>query len=132
MASKLIEILEILKAAKDANSSGGFKTTAILIVVLLTSGGYYAHENILHPIMDKVYAVDTYDFYRYVEFDLMKQGEKLAKDPADMKQTDLLKFQYYCNSYFGEKFKLELEADRQIVITKLCKIVDSEYNKIKD
>ena len=128
MASKLLEIIELIKAAKD--NKGNIAVTLIILCALGSTGSYYAHENILHPIMDNVYKVDTYDFYRYVEFDLSKQAEKLIKDPNDVRDSDVRKFKYYCNSYFGNEYKVELEADRQATITKVCKVISEKYKEL--
>lgn len=75
------------------------------------------------PITNNVVKDSTADFYRYVGFDLNKQFEKLRKDPNDIKVSDLVKFNYYCDTYYGKEF------DKDSSQTEACKTIKDLYLK---
>jgi hypothetical protein len=122
MQNFLTSLLSLIKW-ESGNPIGKF----VLILIMLGIGGYYTYTDFLKPANDSLYKLYTYDSYRYVEFDLMKQYEKLANDPSDMKESDILKFDFFCNSYFGSEYKNDLPADRQRKIDALCGIVGDRF-----
>ena len=75
------------------------------------------------------YSTYTYDTYRMVEFDLNKQREKLINDPDDMKTSDVVKFDYYCNSYFGKEYSYSLAPERKRRIEATCQIISNIYTE---
>lgn len=53
-------------------------------------------------------------------YDIIKQGEKLEKDPSDIKETDLMKFKYVCrNPEFQRDIRKNSKQFRETV-SKLC------------
>lgn len=71
--------------------------------------------------------LDVYqDFYQVQTYDLIKQGEKLKKDPSDLKKADVMKFQYICES---ERYNTYLQrnhpATKRVQVGELCTILDS-------
>ena len=60
-------------------------------------------------------------------YDLVKQEEKLANDPEDIKQSDLHKFYYLCNSRFTSIFKNTLDLNRRELVEYRCKLVGDMY-----
>ncbi len=72
--------------------------------------------------------------YITVQFDLLKQLEKLISDPSDVKFTDVEKFLYYCekDTYFVNKFIPQSDRSRalQIACEKVKEEYDSRYSSV--
>ncbi len=103
-------------------------TVAVVISLAVTSGIIFNQipaisEAIAEEVKDKVLS----DFYRDLEFNLAKQGEKLNKDAPDLKKTDLERFTYHCGSSFGVEYIPTLPSNRKLVAKQLCSKVEDFY-----
>lgn len=109
-----------------------------VLSVLVTLGAVYSQLDVLaqeasEVFVDKVsktmYAEVTVPAYVIVENDLIKQLEKLATDPDNVKDTDIQKFKYFCNDdpYFTGTWAESSEQSRGIRIA--CEKVLEAYDK---
>ena len=62
-------------------------------------------------------------------YDLEKQEEKLTNDPGDVKQSDLHKFYYLCDSRFTSIYKNSLDMNQSELIDYRCGLVSDMYLK---
>ncbi len=82
------------------------KVSHPLLWAAFALGGYSVYEISVEdsPLNKKIAAVQTYamesrhDFYYTQMYDIMKQTEKLERDPTDIKKTDLDKLQRICSN----------------------------------
>lgn len=57
-------------------------------------------------------------------FDILKQKEKLDKDPDDIKQSDIYKFQYVCtNENFWDAVKTTLTEKPLADVVAVCVVI---------
>lgn len=90
-----------------------FKTTICAFLLLCTSSLLAANN----PRTDLLTTTLGYD--------IIKQGEKLESDPADIKETDLAKFKYVCQDpTFGRNLKRNTKAF-QTKVNGLCRLIVS-------
>jgi hypothetical protein len=74
---------------------------SILSTVIVMFSSMFALSD---QLTDKLYAKVTEPAHTIVRYDLLKQLEKLNKDPDDIKHQDVLKFNEFCGSYFGTTY----------------------------
>lgn len=66
-------------------------------------------------------------FYLDKEYALRKQLEKIAKDPEDLKTTDIELMYLLCADEFGEKYIPSLPANRKVNAENACKKLGELY-----
>lgn len=116
---ELITLLEKFKGRPMINT--------LILIIALIGGASWANSELVKPLKQMTYSMYTYDTYRMVEFDLNKQREKLVKDSQDIKVADIVKFDYYCNSYFGNEYAKSLSPERKRRIDATCEIISKSY-----
>ena len=120
----------------------------VTIVVMSTSVGFFGRDyidnfknNLKSEIVDEIenFILDLESeqkkaVYVIVQYDLLKQLEKLISDPTDIKTTDIDKFLYFCekDSYFSSVFIPGSNNPRglQIACLKVQEEYDKRYNQI--
>lgn len=59
-----------------------------------------------------------------IGYDILKQKEKLIKDPTDIKEADLYKFKYICSdSYFNQILKSETKPKFRDGVIDTCETI---------
>lgn len=59
-----------------------------------------------------------------IGYDILKQREKLIKDPTDIKEADLYKFKYICgDSYFNKILAAESKPKFQADVLDTCETI---------
>lgn len=66
-------------------------------------------------------------FYLTTEYALAKQLEKLEKDPADLKTTDIELYSILCHEDFGAEYVPTLPANRRLDAEETCKQLTDMY-----
>lgn len=66
-------------------------------------------------------------FYLSQEYSLKKQLEKLEKDPADLKVTDIEFLYILCQDEFGTKYIPSLPANRKSIAQRACTKIGDMY-----
>ena len=91
---------------------------ASFIAAIFASFGFYTAkiQDITQPLIDYVYEETTLPAYKIVESDLLKQLEKLKKDPDDIKTQDLRKFAYFCDNDKFIEFVDKQDDSRSLMI----------------
>lgn len=73
-----------------------------LTIILTTTAAISTQVGTVADIMaEKLLMQYANPAFKMVEFDLMKQMEKLQSDPSDIKFSDIEKFAYFCDTEFG-------------------------------
>ena len=129
----------ILKMKDWVNKMADFKTllTVLSMCAAVILGMYQYTDKFVDNISAQIYKNVTRPTYRYIEFDLMKQLEKIKKleeakkrgeikkYSGDLKVSDIQKFAYYCSGYFGTTYKNE--SENKIKIEKACNVINKMY-----
>lgn len=87
----------------------------------------------VEKVQHDLYAGVTKPMYTYVEYDLIKQLEKLSKDPEDLKTSDINKFAYFCDkdSYFVDEYLPQSNNSRLLSIAcdRVLDLYDKNYSE---
>lgn len=76
-----------------------------LAVLLATFSTLYTQlDRVVDAAVDRAYAHVTEPSHIVVKHGLLKQLEKIQKDPADIKRQDIEMYTEFCDGYFGEVY----------------------------
>lgn len=100
--------------------------TALMVVITTLSAAYTQVDRVTDSMVQKAYSELTAPAYKIVEYDLLKQLEKLQNDPVDIKRQDIIKFTDFCDGYFGTVYitmrPTLIERDLKIACSKIIQI----------
>lgn len=89
-------------------------------------------EKWVDEISERIYANNSKPAYVTVEFDLLKQLEKLTNDPSDVKFSDIQKFLYFCEKdvYFRDNYIPLSSSSKalEIACVKVVEEYEARYN----
>lgn len=101
-------------------------------VLLMIAAASTQIEDTVDDISARIYSKVTTPVYIYIEYDLLKQLEKLANDPTDIKDMDVQKFAEYCDKdeYFKNVWIPNSDNSRGLTIAcdKLTALFDDRYS----
>lgn len=84
-----------------------------LSVLILAFGAAYSQiDRVVDSAVERFYMEVNEPFFKYAKHDLLKQLEKLQKDPEDIKRQDILKFTSLCDD---SKFRQYINLQNSLV-----------------
>lgn len=95
----------------------------VSILVVLLSGIFYISHEVqtgFNGVKEEIVYEARKPFYLAEEYALRKQLEKISKDPADLKTSDIELSYILCADEFGTKYIKSLPANRKINAEKTC------------
>lgn len=78
--------------------------TTIAVTFSTLYAAYTQIDNIIDKAVDRAYADFTEPTHTLVKHGLLKQLEKLIKDPEDIKRQDVEMYTAFCDGYFGKVY----------------------------
>jgi hypothetical protein len=106
--------------------------TALMVVVTTLSAAYSQVDRVTDSMVQKAYAELTSPAYKIVEYDLLKQLEKLQNYPGDIKRQDIIKFTDFCDGYFGQVYvtlrPTLIERDLKIACSRIIQLYNEGSN----
>ena len=102
--------------------------TTFMVLLSALAAASTQVDRVIDEVSSGIYANVTNDTYKIVQYDLLKQLEKMAVDPTDIKRQDIVKFTDFCGGYFGREY---IPSQSNLIsrdLERACGMVMSRYD----
>lgn len=104
--------------------------TSLSIILSIGGSAYYLGEvgvAAFEQQTDKIIQEARQPTYLMLEYQILKQREKLNTNPDDLKITDIEHLAIQCNDDFGTRYVPELPHNRRVNVLSVCDEISNLY-----